>query len=71
MTRDTATALMSIYRRLGELLNEATDVISRESDPAEQKQLRLPIGQMMAALYTDLQVPVIRAFPDLNPDSRP
>jgi hypothetical protein len=71
MTRDTATALMSIYRRLGELLNEATDVISRESDPEEQKQLRRPIGQMMAALYTDLQVPVIRVFPDLSPDGKP
>jgi len=26
---------------------------------------------MLAALYTDLQVPVIRAFPDLNPDGKP
>lgn len=68
MTRDHAAALMAIYDRVGAALNEATDIISQESDSDEQRRLRAPLGRIMTALYTDLQLPIIQAYPDLDPD---
>jgi hypothetical protein len=68
MTKDTAEALMTIYARLGTLLNEATEVIGAEPDAAEQKALRKPVGAAMASLWTELQLPLVTAYPELHPD---
>jgi len=68
MTRDTAVALMDIYDRVGQLFNEATAVIAREANPDEQKKLRRPLGQLMISLYADVQRPIIKEFPELDPD---
>ncbi len=59
---------MKIYARVGDLLNEATTVIAAESDAAEQHLLRRPVGVAMAQLWTELQLPIVSAFPDLHPD---
>jgi hypothetical protein len=68
MNRDTAEKLMAIYARVGTLLNEATDAIESEADEQLRKRLRAPIGVAMAHLWTDLQLPLVSAFPELNPD---
>lgn len=70
MTKATAQALMSIYARLGTLLNEATEVIESEPDVAEQKELRKPVGVAMASLWTELQLPIVTAYPELHPDKQ-
>jgi hypothetical protein len=68
MRRETAEALMQIYAGLGDFLNEATAVIAKEPDQAEQQELRRTVGMAMAQLWTELQLPVVTAFPDLHPD---
>jgi len=68
MNREHAIALMAIYQRIGIALNEATELISTEPVLGEQKRLRLPLGKLMADLFTELQLPIIREHPDLDPD---
>ena len=70
MTRENAAALMAIYARVGDAFNEATTIIAGEADSEEQKRLRKPLGALMIDLYTQLQLPIIRAFPELDPDRR-
>lgn len=59
---------MNIYVRLGALLNEATTAIAADPDEAEQRRLRHPSDVAMAQLWTELQLPIVSAFPDLHPD---
>lgn len=68
MNRDTAEKLMAIYARIGTLLNDATEAIETEPDEQQRKRLRTPVGIAMTHLWTDLQLPLVSAFPELNPD---
>lgn len=69
MTRDNAESLMAVYARIGELLNEAHAIIELEPDEEERKRLRRPLGQMMASLWTELQLPIASVYPQLDPDA--
>jgi len=71
MNRDTAETLMKIYGQIGALFNDATSAIATEPDASEQRRLRQPVGMAMAQLWTDLQLPIISAYPDLHPDNHP
>jgi len=68
MDRSTAERLMQLYAQAGELFNRATAVISELPDQQEQKGLRRPLGMLMAHLWTELQHPIVKDFPDLDPD---
>ena len=47
----------------------ALDAFSNEiADPTEKKAFRLALGNLMAQVYVDLMVPILRQYPDLNPD---
>lgn len=69
MTKGTAEALMRIYVRLGEVLNEAAATIALEPDAVEQQRLRKPLGVAMAQLWTELQLPLVTEYPNLHPDT--
>jgi hypothetical protein len=68
MTPETAESLMKVYARLGETLNEATGVIALEPDVEEQKRLRRHLAQVMSALWFELQLPIVKDYPHLDPD---
>ena len=69
MDRNTAERLLQLYSQVGELFNQATAVIGELPDKDEQKHLRRPLGTVMANLWTDLMLPIVRQFPDLDPDT--
>jgi hypothetical protein len=61
---------MSIYARLNGSLNDAAAVIETVSDREEQKRLRRPLGELMQSVWTDLMQPIVREYPDLDPDKK-
>lgn len=65
MDRPTAEKLMSIYKRLGTVLNEVDIVISTLPDD-ERKIHAQGLGGMMADLWINLQSPIVREHPELD-----
>jgi hypothetical protein len=51
-------------------LNELAESVEQVSDLEERKRIRRPVGQLMGLVYTDLIVPIITEYPDLDPDKR-
>jgi hypothetical protein len=49
-------------------LNEADAVIACEPDLDEQKRLRRNLGTVMADVWVELQLPIVHAYPHLDPD---
>jgi hypothetical protein len=68
MTRDDAEQLMRIYSSIGDLLNSADSIIRNISDENEKKRLLRLLGEMMADLWLKLESPIVKQFPDLDPD---
>jgi len=68
MDHSTAEKLMSLYQELGGPLNRASELIDKIPDAEEQRRLRRPLGEMMARIWTDLELPIVQEFPDLDPD---
>lgn len=58
---------MAVYKRIGELINEA-DPIIRTLPEAEQSEHLRGLGDMMGHLWIKLQLPVVREHKDLDPD---
>ncbi|HEY7640000.1 MAG TPA: hypothetical protein VH814_09765 [Steroidobacteraceae bacterium] len=68
MDRDTAALLVNHYLRICAELNQMTHAIGALPNSDDQKRFRRPVGQFSAGLYVDLIVPLIKQFPDLDPD---
>lgn len=56
--------LMEMNRHIGAL----TEQITQLPDIDEQKRLRRPLGDLLALVNHDLMRPIIRSYPDLDPD---
>lgn len=67
MDHSTARDLMAVYRRLGEVLNEADSIVRTLPDAERPEHLRGLAG-MMGDLWFKLQLPVVREHRDLDPD---
>lgn len=70
MNRSTAKALLSVYARTADVLNEADVLLRSIPDETERKELLRALGMVMAKVWGDLQSPVVRQFPDLDPDGK-
>jgi hypothetical protein len=68
MDRATAEKLMEIYDRVGTTLCEAESVIVAEPDHDARKKLLLALGEQMGNLWVSLQAPIVKEYPDLDPD---
>jgi hypothetical protein len=68
MERSTAEQLMELLLALDDPLNKATELTKEIADPAEQKAVRRGIGEITTLAYTNLIRPIVRQFPDLDPD---
>ena len=71
MDRETAERLMETYRRLGALLNEADGLVRRLPVAAEREAHLRAIASMMADVWIELMRPIVREYPDLDPDKEP
>ena len=49
-------------------LHTATELTSEIEDENERKLIRKGIGEIGGRIYTDLMRPIIRQYPDLDPD---
>jgi len=67
MNRASAELLMKKLRELGSILNSATEIVGQFPDD-EAKMFRHQIGNIMAISYGELILPIIKRFPDLDPD---
>jgi len=67
MDHETAQTLMAVYKRIGEVMNEADDIIRTLPENERAEHLR-GLGDMMGHLWFKLQLPVVREHRDLDPD---
>jgi len=68
MDRNVAEKLMSELVALGEPLNAATTLTAQIVDEGERAAIRKVLGDLMSHVYLDLMRPIIRQYPDLDPD---
>ena len=68
MDRRVAEMLMKDLRALSEPLNSAAALIEQISDKDEQILLRRGIGELMGRIYTDLMIPILKQYPEMDPD---
>lgn len=70
MDRITAEQLMRTLMVMNEQLNLATSHIGKINGKDEQESLRRAIGSVIQTIYIDLMRPVIKQYPDLDPDRK-
>ena len=68
MDRIIAKKLMGVFEEIGSSLGEATCIVSELPDVDEQKLMRRGLGDLISTLFIDLQIHIIRQYPDLDPD---
>lgn len=68
MEKKVAELLMKNLLALSEPLNSATTLIDQISSKDEQAALRRGLGELMGRIYTDLMIPIIEQYPELDPD---
>ncbi len=67
--RQTAELLMRDLLALSGPLNSATLLTNQIADKDERERSRRAIGTIMNEVYTNLMMPIIRQYPELDPDS--
>ena len=68
MDRAIAERLMQCYLALDGPLNSAA-IISEKIEPKEERSLvRRGIAEVTTKIFVDLMRPIIRQYPDLDPD---
>jgi hypothetical protein len=67
MDKKTAEHLMEIYARVAVTLNEADPLLRDLSEDDRELHLRA-LGEMMIDVWAKLQRPIVREFPELDPD---
>jgi hypothetical protein len=68
MDRLTAKKLIAIYRRLGDVLNEADSVVRSVADDGAREQQLRALGTLMQDVWLNLEAPIVREHPALDPD---
>lgn len=68
MDRSTAEKMIGLLLALDEPLNKATELTAKIGNEEERKAVRRAIGEITTRAYTDLIRPIVRQFPDLDPE---
>lgn len=66
----TAERMIKLLMSLDTPLNEATALAETIPDLEERKAVRRAIAEITARTYTDLIRPIVRQFPELDPEKR-
>lgn len=67
MERAIAERLMELFLSLDQPLNSATELADQIQNSDERKLILRGLGEVGGRIFTDLMVPIIRQFPDLDP----
>lgn len=70
MDREIARRLISFATALDEPLNEATALSEQISNIEERNAVRRAIASITGAAYSELIRPILRQYPDLDPDAK-
>lgn len=70
MQEKIAKELMDTLAALDEPLNKAAELIEQIGDEEERKKFRKGLGGVMAGIYTELELLVIKQYPNLDPDKK-
>jgi DNA-binding transcriptional LysR family regulator len=68
LKKDSAEALMQKLLELSNSMNQVCDLINQLESEEEREQFRRGMSGMLADVYTELMRPLIRQFPELDPD---
>lgn len=68
MDRPTAKRMIELLLSLDVPLNEASALTETIADTEERRAVRRALGDITARAYTDLIRPIVRQFPDLDPE---
>lgn len=68
MKKDSAEALMTKLLELSQAMDDVCSLIDKLDSEEEKKELRRGMSGMLADVYTELMRPIIRRFPELDPD---
>jgi len=68
MDLEEAKRLMAASHEVNTCLNKAAELVNLITDPKLQADLRRSLGLAMSKVYLELMHPVIRQFPELDPD---
>ena len=68
MDKQLAEQLMKKLHSLSVPFNDAAELIEQIPDEDEKKRFRRGLGELMGRAYTDLMIPILRQYPDLDPD---
>ena len=69
MNREIAETLMSQLLAMSDPLNRATELSQKIVEKDEREQFRKGIGEIMNIIYLQLMNPIIKQYPDLDPDN--
>lgn len=69
MDRNLAELLMKELLAMNGPLNSATHLSGRIDSEDERRQFRGGLAEVMNHIYIDLMRPIIKQYPDLDPDS--
>ena len=68
MERDVAEKLMAEYARLEAIYGRVEAHLREIEDESERKDLLRGFAEVAGGHFTDLLLPVMRQYPDLDPD---
>ena len=68
MKKDSAEALMQKLLELSKAMDQVCSLISQIESEEEREEFRRGMSGMLADVYTELMRPLIRQFPELDPD---
>ena len=68
MQKSVAESLMKEMLDIGEHLNAADQLVGKLDDVQELNNYKRAIGNLMGLMYTEVMVPIIKNYPDLDPD---
>jgi hypothetical protein len=69
MNRTVAEELMLYVSQLGDQMTAFGNCVNTIEDEEERKQLKRNIGSMMVELYDLLTRPIVKQYPDMDPDN--
>lgn len=68
MDRSLAKQLIDLALALDAPLNTATELTDQIPDTEERKAVRRAIAEITGTAYSELILPIVRQYPDLDPE---
>jgi hypothetical protein len=68
MEKSRAKAIVEAIHAIDVPLNKLHEISERLPTEADKKEFRRYLGTAIGMLYTDIMMPIIKEYPDLDPD---